>query len=139
MDGIFIMQTKKYNKVHFIGKINRDIYQCVDVDLVTDEVIITNKQIQHIMDRRGKEFYDCYGNKFLQILKDPDYIFKDREHTALVCKAFMKKSKYINLVLRLVVSSDDPQYKNSIITAIGESKKRFEQRLRNHDVLYKKE
>lgn len=59
MDGIFIMQTKKYNKVHFIGKINRDIYQCVDVDLVTDEVIITNKQIQHIMDRRGKEFYDC--------------------------------------------------------------------------------
>ena len=48
-------------------------------------------------------------------------------------------NKYVNLVLRLVVSTDNPEYKNSIITAVGESMKRFEQRLRNNEPLYKKE
>ena len=36
-------------------------------------------------------------------------------------------------------SRDNPEYKNSIITAIGESEKRFAQRLRNNTALYKNE
>ena len=43
----------------------------------------------------------------------------------------MENEKYINLVLRIVIETDNPEYKNSIITAIGESEKRFAQRLRN--------
>lgn len=35
--------------------------------------------------------------------------------------------------------TDNPEYKNSIITAIGEGEKRFAQRLRNSTILYKKE
>ena len=60
-------------------------------------------------------------------------------HTALVCKRIVENEKYINLVLRIVIETDNPEYKNSIITAIGESEKRFAQRLRNNTVLYKKE
>ena len=44
----------------------------------------------------------------------------------------------MNLVLRLVVEGDDPTFKNSIITAVGENEKRFAQRLRNNDPIYKK-
>ena len=125
--------------MHIVGKINREIYKCITDDIVTDEVIITEERIQHIIDRRGKEFYEKYGDKFISILQEPDFIFKDKENTALVCKEFEINKKYVNLVLRLVVSTDNPEYKNSIITAVGESMKRFEQRLRNNEPLYKKE
>lgn len=124
--------------MHIVGKIDREIYKCITEDIVTDEVIITEERIRHIIDRRGKEFYDKYGDKFLSILQDPDYVFKDKKNTALVCKEFSLDGKYINVALRLVVSTDNPEYKNSIITAVGESRKRFQQRLRNNEVLYKK-
>ena len=120
--------VKEVADVHIVGKINREIYKC-----------ITDERIQHIIDRRGKEFYEKYGDKFISILQEPDFIFKDKENTALVCKEFEINKKYVNLVLRLVVSTDNPEYKNSIITAVGESMKRFEQRLRNNEPLYKKE
>lgn len=131
--------TKEVAGVHVVGKIDRKIYKCITEDIVTDEVIITDERIQHIIDRRGNEFYEKYGDKFISILQEPDFIFKDKENTALVCKEFEIDSKYVNLVLRLVVSTDDPEYKNSIITAVGESAKRFRQRLRNNKPLYKKE
>ena len=130
--------TKRDSEVHFVGKIDKNIYKCITDDITTDEVIITERQVRHIIDRRGEAFYNKYGDKFSEIIKDPDYIFKDDNNTALVCKGFLSDGKYVNLVLRLVVSSDKPEYKNSIITAIGEGKKRFEQRLRNNDALYKK-
>ena len=131
--------AKEVADVHIVGKINREIYKCITDDIVTDEVIITDERIQHIIDRRGKEFYEKYGDKFISILQEPDFIFKVKENTALVCKEFKINNKYVNLVLRLVVSTDNPEYKNSIITAVGESMKRFEQRLRNNEPLYKKE
>ena len=62
-----------------------------------------------------------------------------REHTALVCKRIVEDEKYVNLVLRIAIETDNPEYKNSIITAIGESEKRFAQRLRNNTALYKNE
>lgn len=34
--------------LHKIGKLNPDIYQCVTKDIQTYEVIITEKQIEHI-------------------------------------------------------------------------------------------
>ncbi|HIR76932.1 MAG TPA: hypothetical protein IAB97_08515 [Candidatus Choladousia intestinipullorum] len=100
--------TKEVADVHIVGRIDREIYKCITEDIVTDEVIITDERIEHIIDRRGKEFYEKYGDKF------------------------------INIALRLVVSTDNPEYKNSIITAIGESMKRFRQRLRNNEPFYKK-
>lgn len=37
--------------VHPIGKINKEIYKCITDDILTDEVVITNNQIQHIMEK----------------------------------------------------------------------------------------
>lgn len=124
--------TKEVIDVHSICKIDLDLYKSIARDIITDEVIITDERIQHIIDRRGQEFYNRYGDKFMEILQDPDYIFEDKQNTALVCKQFLVDDKYVNLALRLVVSTDNPKYKNSIITAVGESSKRFQQRLRNN-------
>ena len=125
--------------MYLVGKIDTYIYKCITNDIVTDEVIITDERIDHIVQRRGREFYDRYGKYFKEIIEAPDYIFADKENTVLVCKEFFDDDKYVNLALRIVVSTDNPEYKNSIITAVGESSKRFKQRLRNNIPLYKKE
>lgn len=41
------------------------------------------------------------------------------------------------MVLRLAVEGENQEYKNSIITAIKENDKRFLQRLRNNEPVYK--
>ena len=126
--------------MHKVGKIEREIYKCITEEIRTDEVIITDERIAHICERRGNEFYNRYKGSFEEILQNPDYIFKEkREHTALVCKKIVQDEKYVNLVLRIAIETDNPEYKNSIITAIGEGEKRFAQRLRNSTILYKKE
>lgn len=122
----------------YIGKIQLEKYQAVTVKkILTDEVIITDNRIQHIINRRGQNFYDEYKEFFSEIIENPDYIFKDeRESSAIVSKTFTKKDRTINLVLRLLVEGDNPNYKNSIITAIQENNKRFTQRLRNNVPIY---
>ena len=51
-----ISADKRNIEVYIIGKINREIYKCITEDIVTDEVIITDNQIQHIKDRHPKVY-----------------------------------------------------------------------------------
>ena len=126
--------------LHKVCKIKTEMYQSTaNGKILTDEVIITDNRIEHIRERRGEAFIDEYYMHFSEVLTDPDFIFADdKPNTAIVSKAYKLKDKTINIVLRLVVEGDNPAFKNSIITAIGESEKRFAQRLRNSTPIYKK-
>lgn len=124
-----------------IGKIDIEKFQAIASNkILTDEVIITDNRIEHIIERRGRQFYDDFNGYFSEIIEDPDYIFKDDDsiNTAIVSKSYLHKGRTVNLVLRLVVEGDNPDYKNSILTAIGENEKRFAQRLRNNVPIYTK-
>lgn len=123
-----------------VTQIDKERYRQISENILSDEVVLTPKCKEHIIARRGKEFFDKYSPHFKEIIDNPDFIFKDSKlATALVARKFVEDGKYINIVLRLVVQGDNPEYKNSIITAIGENEKRFEQRLRNSEYIYKKE
>ena len=126
------------SKVYYVGKINIEKYKGItDKKIITEDVIITDNRIDHIIERRGIDFYNEYKDKFPEILIDPDYIFKDKKtDSAIVCKSFYDGETNVNIVLRLAVEDDDPNYKNSIITAIKENNKRFAQRLRNNTPVY---
>lgn len=126
--------------VHYIGDIDIKLFGGIaEKRILTNEVIITDNRIDHIVERRGQDFYDKYHNSFGAILSDPDYIFRDNSpNTAIVSKRFVEHGKSVNIVLRLAVEGDDPSYKNSILTAIGENDKRFNQRLRNNVPVYAK-
>lgn len=124
--------------MHYIGRIDKNIYQEVlNAEIITDEVIITDNRIQHIIDRRGQEFYDVYSKYFSEIISNPDYIFKDKAiNTVIVTKNFAHNNTNVNLIIKLVIEGDNAGYKNSIITAIKENNKRFKQRLRNNEPGY---
>ena len=88
----------------------------------TDEVIITDNQIQHIKDRH------------------PDYIVETpKPNTALILKEIITEKEKIKTVLRLATSVDNKEYKNSIITFMKIDEKEWNRLLRNKRVFYKKE
>ena len=125
--------------IHGIGCLDMSIYSCISEDYVTDQVIITEKQLVHIRERHPEAYDDtiCYIS---QILKYPDYIIKDkRPHTGLVVKQIVSKQKSILLVLRICTFGNQSDYKNSIITSWEISKERLNNYLKNKQILYKRE
>jgi len=128
--------------MQYIGKINKSLFKHISENILTDEVVLTEKQMLHIIERRGEQFYKKYLPFFLDILNNPDYIFRDdKPNTAIVSKTIVADGKNINIVLRLIVEGHDQSYKNSIITVIKEKNSRFAQRIRNNQdkLIYSRE
>ncbi len=131
--------AKEEADVHTVGKIDKEIYKCITEDIVTDEVIITDNQIQHILDRHP-DAYEKAVNSMKSAIENPDYIIEDKhKNTGLVVKRIATEKGNLQLVLRICTSEDDPGYKNSIISCWEISDKRLENYLRNKRILYKKE
>jgi len=125
--------------VHYIGKIDKNIYSCVTKDIVTDEVIITDERIAHIKERHPND-YEFYSQCLTDAISNPDYILEGNlPNTAFILKSTKIEDKNAQLILRLVTSEDSPQLKNSIITFLVVSDKKWNKYLRNKKILYKKE
>lgn len=124
-----------------IAKLDVQRYSCVAEHIRSSDVILTEKQKEHIIERRGKEFYDKYSPYFKEIIENPDYIFKDKkfENIAIASKTISLNSKNISVVVRIAVEGDEPWRKSSVITVMCENEKRYRQRVRNNIILYKRE
>ena len=134
-----ISEDKGNIEVHSVGKINREIFKCITEDIRTDEVIITDNQIQHIKDRHP-EIYDKVLNNIQEAIRVPDYIIRDKhEYSRLVIKRIQTESGILQVVLRLCTSEDEQGYKNSIISCWELSEKRLQNYLRNKEILYSRE
>ena len=124
-----------------IANIDTEKYSVISPNIRSSTVVLTENQTEHIIKRRGQDFYDQYNGYFQEIAEDPDYIFADPNHpnTAIACKTLHIDGANVHLIIRLAVEGDDPELENSIITALKENPKRYAQRLRNKIPLYKRE
>lgn len=124
--------------VHKIGNIDIEKYKCVTEDIKTDEVIITEKQIEHIKQRHPND-YERYFGYAKEIVTNPDYILKaNKPNTAFVLKRIVDNGKNYQLILRLKTSQDPEKYKNSVITFLKIDDKKWAKYLRNKTILYDK-
>lgn len=122
--------------VHSVGKIDIEKYKCVTEDIQTNEVIITEKQIEHIKERHPND-YERYFGYVNEIIQDPDYILEaNRPNTAFVLKHIVDNGKNYQLILRLKTSNDPSEYKNSVITFLKVDNKKWAKYLRNKKILY---
>lgn len=122
----------------YIGKLDKEIYRCITGDMVTDEVIITDRQLQHIKELHPDSCLRTIA--YLEtVLKSPDYIIEDKHaDTGLVIKKVDTENGFIQVVLRLWTASNDGLHKNSIISCWRISHARLMNYLRNKRILYKK-
>lgn len=82
---------------------------------------------------------DDYRLIFRRYYRSQTYILRgNRPHTALVLKEISTPDLTAEIILRLKVSNDPEEYKNSIITMWSISQKRFRRLLRQSEILYKK-
>ncbi len=139
-DIIKPIDTEEEIQVHPVGKIDKEIYKCITEDIVTDEVIITDERIGHIKERHPND-YEKYCEYLKVIVEEPDYIVETKKpNTALILKEIKESNeRQFKTVLRLTTSTDNPGFKNSIITFMKIDEKEWNRLLRNKLILYKKE
>lgn len=139
-DGIMSnTERKEDSDVQTIGHIDTEKYRGITDDIVTDEVIITGKQIQHIEDRHPG-IYKRFGCYLQEAVRNPDYILEgNKPNTAVVLKDIQNESESVKIVLRLITSTDNPEFKNSIITFMQINKKDWDRLLRNKKIVYTRE
>ena len=135
-DGVIVKE--KNIVIHSLGTLDWDIYNCISSNHIADEVIITEEQMMHIRERHPEAYIDML-HYVRDILDDPDYIFRDkRPNTGLVVKKILNDEESSLLVLKIITSDDNKDYKNSVITSWKITEKRLNNYLRNKDVIYKK-
>ncbi len=127
------------HEVHTVGKIDKSIYSCITDDIATDEVIITKERIQHIKDRHPNDF-EKYQAYLKQIVESPDFIVEaNKVNTALILKEIKgANNERFKTVLRIKVSGDKPEFKNSVITFMKINEKEWNRLINNKTVLYKR-
>lgn len=134
-----VERTSGVSGVKKICDLDRQIYSCVTPDIRTSEVIITAERIKHIQERHPSD-YERFCSYLPVIIADPDYILEDtRPNTAMVLKEISEHGEYFRLALRLVTPTDDPGYKNSVITFLKIREKEWRRLTKNKKVLYKSE
>lgn len=124
--------------MQYIGRINREKYKLITKDISTDEVILTDKQVEHIKERHRND-YEQYFKYIKEIVENPDYIIRDtKPNTGFLLKKFVEEDKRFQLILRLHTNEDNKEYKNSIITFLKIGKRKYEQYLRNKEIVWQK-
>lgn len=124
------------NTVQTIGKIDPQKYRVVSEAIRTDEVIITDERIQHIKDHHPNDF-ERYSQYISKMLESPQYILEDSvPNTAVILQHFVENDEHFRLILKLAVVGDAPAKKNSVITFLKISEKKFKKYLRNKKILY---
>ena len=124
-----------------LGKIDISIYRCVTDNIATDELIITEKQIEHILQRHPKDFKNAQDifRSVIEAVSLPDYIVEsDKPNSAFILKV-LNNSEKSRLIVRLKTCKDPENYKNSVITFQKVREREWNRILRNKKILYKSE
>ena len=134
-----LRSDKSIATVHTIGKIDIEKYSAVSTNIRSDEVVITDERIQHIKDRHPND-YERYSRYIGEMLSQPQYILEDNvPNTAVILQEFAERDEKFRLILKLAVVGDAAHKKNSVITFLKVSKKKFDKYIRNKKILYKSE
>lgn len=125
--------------VNFICNLDLNIYKVITTSIVTTQVIITDRQLEHIRERHP-DISESVIAQLGKIISSPDYIIEtDMPSTANILKHLEINGKGYQLILRIKTDSDPVEFQNSIITLMSVNEKRYRQYLRNRKILYKRE
>lgn len=126
-----------------VGVIDIEKYRGLTDHIRGDQVVLTEERKKHIVERRGESEFEALRPYFSETLRDPDYIFRDKDekraNTALICKKIKQDGRYVNVVLRLAVETDAEHFQHSVITAMFRGEKSMRRTKRTHELIYEKD
>ena len=98
-----------------LGKLNTKPLTEEFGELYTDEVIVTDERLEHIKTHHPEDYelFEQYGK---DTVLSPDEILVDNKHPTTVLMIKHLPDSNLNVVVRLALDPEHPDYKNSIMT-----------------------
>lgn len=125
--------------VQIVGKINIATYRCVSVEIVTDEVVMTEERIEHIRKRHPND-YERFCTYIPRMIAEPDYIVQaNKANTAVILKEIKENGEKFKLILRIKMQHDPADYRNSVLSFWHIGDTTWRKTLKNKKILYKAE
>ena len=106
--------------------------------LQTTEVVVTDERIAHIKERHPEDYllFEQYGR---ESILSPDILIQDVKNVGTVFAVKQLPDTNLNVVLRLVLDTDNPDFKNSVMTFYRIREKNLKKLMEKNPVLYIKE
>ena len=106
--------------------------------LQTTEVVVTAERIAHIKERHPEDFllFEQYGR---ETVLSPDLIIRDDKHTGTIFAVKKLPDTNLNVVVRLVLETDEVGLKNSIMTFYRLRERNLKKLIEKNQLLYTRE
>ena len=136
---LFLSQIRKSGVLFvaiYLGDIDIELYRRFFPDIHTSEVVITDERMQHVKEGHP-EVTDADFLYLPKVITCPDYIFSDpAPNTVRLMKSFYESGKCFRAVVKISICEDNKDYKNSVLTFISISEKRYNRYVRKDTILF---
>ena len=124
------------DRTRLLGKIN--IKPLVETfgEIQTDEIIVTDERMEHIMERHPQD-YKLFLKYGVSTVTKPDFIIKDGKCQGTIFMVKRLADTNINVVVRVALSTDKKGLKNSVMTSYRLRDRNLKKMLKRNEVLYK--
>lgn len=125
-------------EIQSLGTINTKVLEKEFGKIRTDEIIVTNERMEHIKMRHPEDYdlFEKYGKKSVS---DPDFMIKDCKNKGTVFMIKKLPETNLNVVVRVVLETDDSKLKNSVMTFYRIRERNLKKLIEKNELLYKKE
>ena len=124
------------DKTRLLGKI--DINSLIQTfgKIQTDEVIVTDERIRHIIERHPQD-YKLFLEYGVFAATNPDYKIKDGKCDGTIFMIKRLIDTNINVVVRVALSTDKKGLKNSVMTSYRLRDRNLKRMMEKNEILYK--
>ena len=125
-------------EIRSLGKIDIKILEVEYGKIQTDEIVVTNERLTHIKERHPQDYilFEKYG---IESVVSPDLIIKDVKHEGTVFMIKQLPETNLNVVVRVVLKTNNSKLKNSVMTFYRIRDKNLKKLIEKNGVIYKKE
>ena len=125
-------------KIRSLGRINISVLEKEYGRIQTDEIVVTDERIEHIKVRHPEDYllFEQYG---CECVVSPDFIIKDVKHDGTVFMVKQIQETNLNVVVRVVLETDNCRLKNSVMTFYRLRERNLRKLIEKNGLLYKKE
>lgn len=125
-------------EIRSLGKIDIKILEAEYGKIQTDEIVVTNERLTHIKERHPQDYllFEKYG---IESVVFPDLVIKDVKHEGTVFMIKQLPETNLNVVVRVVLKTNNSKLKNSVMTFYRIRDKNLKKLIEKNGVIYKKE
>lgn len=120
-----------------LGRLDTELLKQEFGTLKTDEIIITSERIEHIKTQHPEDYglFEIYG---ASTVESPDLIIKDEKNKNTIFMVRKLEETNLNVVVKLILDTDEKDYKNSVMTFYRIRDKNLKKLLNKNKTIYKR-